>query len=359
MEELHYDNGRIRHRVIIIDGLTVYENYYDNEINSLEIQRFFNDKIVMIKEYYESGNLKLQTRYEDGKEHREIGYYDSGMIKLEVWYHDGEKHNINSPAEIYYTDDISHMSVYKAHYFNGKLHNDNGCAEWKFCKYEDYDEDYDGTISTEEPIEMEYNWYKNGVKYKSETHDGFHKISEKNIYDDHYDETEYENGEISTITRAYNDSFHFEAYIDNKIYCKMIINGKYHYREYYDNEIIVKKLWYYKCKLDRLFDLPSMECYEGGKLIEKHWYQNGIKHRDEGFAEEFYQNYVLLNGNIWKNGKRIINFEKYIEEEACSICYDLKEDMILTPCRHIFCKTCIHKWIDDDNDSCPYCRQKI
>ncbi len=359
MEETRYENNRLRSRTVVInDNESIYENYYDNEINSLEIQKFFNNGIVMAKEYYESGNLKLQTLYEDGEAYKEISYYDNNKIKSEVYYKNWKKHNTDSPAVIYYKDDESQMIVYKAYYSFGNLHNHYHYAEWKFDKYEEYDENYNGTIYSKS-IEMEFNWYKNGIKYKSEIRNDLHKINEKNIYEDHNDEIEYEDGKILSIKRTYNNSRHFEMYEDGKIYRKYVTSDSCSYTEYYDNGYIEKRIWRRGGNLYRENDLPSVEYYKDEKIVEKRWYKYGIKHRDNGFAIEYYKDNVLISGEIWKNGKRIINFEKYHGIEICSICYELKDNMILTRCRHIFCKDCIHKWVDSDNDRCPYCRQKI
>ena len=42
---------------------------------------------------------------------------------------------------------------------------------------------------------------------------------------------------------------------------------------------------------------------------------------------------------------------------SCAICLeDLKHNLIITPCKHQFHRTCLEKWI---KNSCPLCRRKI
>ena len=45
----------------------------------------------------------------------------------------------------------------------------------------------------------------------------------------------------------------------------------------------------------------------------------------------------------------------------CSICLDDINDSIMcfTNCNHSYCKTCLDKWFDKGNNSCPLCRGQI
>jgi hypothetical protein len=45
------------------------------------------------------------------------------------------------------------------------------------------------------------------------------------------------------------------------------------------------------------------------------------------------------------------------EHDICCICYDYCE--IETQCKHSFCNTCIAKWINTNNITCPICRQSM
>ena len=42
----------------------------------------------------------------------------------------------------------------------------------------------------------------------------------------------------------------------------------------------------------------------------------------------------------------------------CSICMEIKNDLVELDCSHSFCNECIEKWKANSN-SCPHCREKI
>ena len=45
--------------------------------------------------------------------------------------------------------------------------------------------------------------------------------------------------------------------------------------------------------------------------------------------------------------------------KVCSICYDDVQEnnaCLLSTCSHVFCETCLHTWLETDNNSCPMCR---
>ena len=51
-----------------------------------------------------------------------------------------------------------------------------------------------------------------------------------------------------------------------------------------------------------------------------------------------------------------------IEREGdfiCSICTNVLEDPLQTPCGHVFCKTCIRTWLDTGNNNCPIDRELL
>ena len=51
-----------------------------------------------------------------------------------------------------------------------------------------------------------------------------------------------------------------------------------------------------------------------------------------------------------------------IEREGdfiCSICTNVLEDPLTTPCGHVFCKTCIRTWLDTGNNNCPIDRELL
>ncbi len=407
----YYSNGKLKFRYMD----ETMERYYDNENNSIKEQSFFDgdDTAIETREYYESGNIMKCNIY--GNSPSDIEYYESGNIKSQIYKNvDEELHKDDAPAEIYYYDNgnikfyswclngkkhrIGEISeecfnkdgknVYKAFYVDGKLHNDNDYAEWKFDHSEIYDEDYDEENSMEDEYRhSEFGWYRNGDLYKKEIYKNDKKISEKIINGNISIETEYDEDEeyISSISYKNGNESYYEQYNEGLLYSKEIINGNYSIKEYYDNGIINCKMWLYENNLYRENDLPTIETYDisgnitekqwkyitgyfrfgdlpsiekydgSGNIIEKHWYKNNVKHRDIGFAVE----YANGTGEIWTDGVRKIDFGEYIGNESCSVCYELKNEMIITRCRHIFCKTCMHSWMRDSNDTCPYCRQKM
>jgi hypothetical protein len=48
----------------------------------------------------------------------------------------------------------------------------------------------------------------------------------------------------------------------------------------------------------------------------------------------------------------------YMVQFECPICYEIKEEGYATDCEHVFCKSCLEKWLVC-NKVCPYCRKCI
>ncbi len=49
-----------------------------------------------------------------------------------------------------------------------------------------------------------------------------------------------------------------------------------------------------------------------------------------------------------------------ITRNDCSICYnELSFDTITLPCNHIFHNECMNRWIELNNNTCPYCRYNL
>lgn len=77
-----------------------------------------------------------------------------------------------------------------------------------------------------------------------------------------------------------------------------------------------------------------------------------------------FNQYIRFNNIFRKSYKTKINMYQYSNKKLmnsnyeCSICFDLKNDMIYTNCDHIFCKNCIDKWLKKTN-TCPLCRKNI
>ena len=50
--------------------------------------------------------------------------------------------------------------------------------------------------------------------------------------------------------------------------------------------------------------------------------------------------------------------EKVDDDFLCSICKDVLDEPLTTPCRHTFCKTCIHEWVKV-SFTCPLDKQQL
>ena len=57
--------------------------------------------------------------------------------------------------------------------------------------------------------------------------------------------------------------------------------------------------------------------------------------------------------------ERFINRNSVIDELICSICTDVLENPVQTPCQHSFCNDCIKVWVEDGKSSCPVDRQTL
>ena len=46
-------------------------------------------------------------------------------------------------------------------------------------------------------------------------------------------------------------------------------------------------------------------------------------------------------------------------KDYCNICY-IDKEILETDCNHLFCKSCIGKWLNDEiKNTCPICRKNI
>jgi antitoxin component YwqK of YwqJK toxin-antitoxin module len=83
------------------------------------------------REYYESGNIKYESHFLNGKYHREDGpanihYYDNGNLYYKFYYINGTYHRRYGPACVYYNHDGSVEAEY--YYLDGKRHREDGPA---------------------------------------------------------------------------------------------------------------------------------------------------------------------------------------------------------------------------------------
>jgi len=43
----------------------------------------------------------------------------------------------------------------------------------------------------------------------------------------------------------------------------------------------------------------------------------------------------------------------------CNVCFDVASDPTVTPCGHLYCWRCIHRWLEGGNNVCPVCKEEI
>ena len=60
-----------------------------------------------------------------------------------------------------------------------------------------------------------------------------------------------------------------------------------------------------------------------------------------------------------------IDVERFVDvnpELICSICQEVFDNPMETPCRHVFCSSCIYNWVNRSitrENNCPTCRNKV
>ena len=59
------------------------------------------------------------------------------------------------------------------------------------------------------------------------------------------------------------------------------------------------------------------------------------------------------------NIDRFLAKDTIVSEFICSICTDVVEFPVQTPCQHLFCNECIRRWINAGNRTCPEDRQAL
>jgi E3 ubiquitin-protein ligase NRDP1 len=59
------------------------------------------------------------------------------------------------------------------------------------------------------------------------------------------------------------------------------------------------------------------------------------------------------------NIERFFAKETIVDEFICSICTDVVENPVQTPCQHLFCNDCIRRWIKEGRKTCPEDRQRL
>ena len=59
------------------------------------------------------------------------------------------------------------------------------------------------------------------------------------------------------------------------------------------------------------------------------------------------------------NIDRFLSKETIVDEFICSICTDVVQAPVQTPCQHLFCEECITRWINEGHRTCPEDRQEL
>ena len=57
--------------------------------------------------------------------------------------------------------------------------------------------------------------------------------------------------------------------------------------------------------------------------------------------------------------KRFVDKEDVIEDLKCSICTEVLEKPVQTPCDHLFCDECIKQWLHQGQQTCPVDREQL
>jgi hypothetical protein len=52
-------------------------------------------------------------------------------------------------------------------------------------------------------------------------------------------------------------------------------------------------------------------------------------------------------------------FEKNSNPLTCPICMEDSDENIVLPCTHVFCSSCIKKWLLKNKNTCPNCRKSV
>ena len=110
-----------------------------------------------------------------------------------------------------------------------------------------------------------------------------------------------------------------------------------------------------------------------GFVISNHTIDWGDKEKlEEEFNDTTYNYFVKLKEpsnkytNWWKQEYLSKHFETIITKEEkhseCSICLNKINNIVKTKCNHLFCKSCLEKWLDEklipNEHNCPLCRKE-
>lgn len=54
-----------------------------------------------------------------------------------------------------------------------------------------------------------------------------------------------------------------------------------------------------------------------------------------------------------------VSMDEVNEDYECSLCFELFLYPVTLPCKHIFCKLCFDKTVENNGFTCPICRHRL
>ena len=57
--------------------------------------------------------------------------------------------------------------------------------------------------------------------------------------------------------------------------------------------------------------------------------------------------------------QRFVDRETIVQDIICSVCTDVVQEPVQTPCDHVFCSECIIRWLEEGRRTCPIDRQDL
>jgi len=391
----HYDNNGVyrnnKPAIYMLKNDVVYcKIWYKN--GHKYMSKFYKNNHLVLSEVLE-GNTVKKIWYKNGKIHKgnnlpAIILYEDNNITLRGWYKNGKPFRKNNlPHFEYYNDNImfgkqwiidKYRSI-REHYDDGKLI----CKQTFKNGEENGIDDLPSTIYYDEnEVPYKYCWQRDGELFREDDKpnivicDGNQIVSKKWF---NVDEKLHRDNDLPAIISYTNGEITFQGWYVNGIPHR---ENDLPIKEFYNNGVTVRKEWYNRCEelprielyypngnkskfiwtTNRNNDLPAIECYRlDGMIQQKIWLKDGVRHRDNNqYAVILYdENENIISGERWIDGIRQINFDSYVGNDDCNICYLTGENKIITKCNHIFCAECIYGWINIGNNSCPYCRQEL
>ena len=70
------------------------------------------------------------------------------------------------------------------------------------------------------------------------------------------------------------------------------------------------------------------------------------------YINSFYSEAKLSDEDFSKLNKVTRDYE-------CNICMEDKQEGVLLNCNHIFCESCLKKWLTTMKNTCPTCRKEV